>query len=161
MSRNVGMSSATSFPEQARTLGALLRAPYRLLSERVYTCLAEKGFKEIRPAHSAVFRHISPSGSRLTTLADEAGLTKQSMAYLVDHLCKHKYLCVAPDPDDGRARLVRLTARGRALIDALLAASTAVERDVAKVMGKEQIESLRQCLTALQTALLGNAKADN
>jgi hypothetical protein len=41
-----------------------------------YASLAEKGFPEIRPAHSAVFRNISPGDSRLTDLADQAGMTK-------------------------------------------------------------------------------------
>jgi DNA-binding MarR family transcriptional regulator len=141
------------FPDQAVTLGALLRAPYRVLARRLYAELTAGGFPEIRPAHSAVFRHITPEGSRLTDLAEQAEMTKQSMAYLVGCLEEHGYVKAYPDPDDGRARRVRLTARGRRLIDALLAASLRLEEEVARRMGRERIESLRENLAALDAAL--------
>ena len=49
--------------------GALLRLPYEALQARVYGGLAARGFHEIRPTDSSVFRHIAASGSRLTDLA--------------------------------------------------------------------------------------------
>jgi hypothetical protein len=90
-----------------RTLGSLLRRPYGALEARAYGGLADRGFSEIRPAHSSVVRHIAASGSRLTDLAARAGMTKQSMAYLVESLARDGFLSVGPDPLDGRAKLVR------------------------------------------------------
>ena len=46
-------------------------------------------------------------------LAARAQMTKQSMAQLVAHLEAHGYVERVPDPADGRAKLVRATARGR------------------------------------------------
>lgn len=147
------MPAHISFPEQARTLGALLRAPYRKLSSLLYASLAGRGFPEIRPAHSAVFRHISPEGSRLTDLAELADMTKQSMAYLVNYLEEQGYVQVRPDPTDGRARLVHLTARGRRLMAALLAVSSELEQQVAQHMSKSTLTALRNYLEELDTAI--------
>ena len=144
-----------SFPEQADTLGALLRSPYRKLSERLYAEMASTGFPEIRPAHSVVFRHITQSGSRLTDLAEVAGLTKQSMAYLVGYLEKHGYVTIATDPDDGRAKLVQLTKRGQSFIKALLAASFRLETDIGKKMGNAKLQTLRASLKDLSQAIEG------
>ena len=50
-------------------------------------------------------------------------MTKQSMHELIGYLQRHDYLTREPDPDDERARLIRLTARGRELEEAVQAAS--------------------------------------
>jgi DNA-binding MarR family transcriptional regulator len=146
-------SNASSFPEQAGTLGALLRSPYRKVSRRLYAQMATRGFPEIRPSHSVVFRHIAPNGSRLTDLAEIAGLTKQSMAYLVGYLEKHGYVKVVTDPDDGRAKLVQLKKRGKSFVESLLGASSKLEDDVAQRMGKSKFQDLREALKTLDLAI--------
>jgi DNA-binding MarR family transcriptional regulator len=148
------MSSQTSsFPDQAVTLGALLRRPYRKLSDRLYAEMAANGFPEIRPSHSVVFRHIAPAGSRLTELAGTAGLTKQSMAYLVGHLEQHGYVKITTDPADGRARRVQLTRRGNAFVATLLKASLRLENEAGKIMGSAKLQNLRAGLEALDAAI--------
>ena len=145
--------TGANITEQRRTLGHLLRQPYEALQARVYGGLAARGFPDIRPAHSAVFRHIAPSGSRLTDLAQRAGMTKQSMAYLVESLQEAGYLGVVPDPSDGRARLVRLTARGRRVWDALVALSAETEAELAATLGPERHAEFRALLEAVNDAL--------
>lgn len=141
--------SARTISEERRTLGALLRLPYEALAARVYGGLAARGFPDIRPAHSAVFRHIRPEGSRLTDLAARAGMTKQSMAYLVEGLAAGGYATTQPDPSDGRARLVRLTARGRRVWDALVALSAEAEAEIAALIGPPRLDALRDALGAI------------
>ena len=46
-------------------------------------------------------------------LADQVGITKQSVNDLLGHLEGHGYLVRVPDPADGRARVIRLTAKGQ------------------------------------------------
>ncbi|WP_149539970.1 MarR family winged helix-turn-helix transcriptional regulator [Siccirubricoccus phaeus] len=132
-----------------RTLGFLLRQPYERLQREVYGGLAARGFPDIRPAHSAVFRHIAARGSRLTALAEQAGMTKQSMAYLVEGLAEGGYVATAPDPQDGRARLVKLTARGRRVWDALIALSAEAEARIAARVGPARLAELRAILEEL------------
>jgi DNA-binding MarR family transcriptional regulator len=155
------MSSPTSaaaaesvpVPDTHRTLGSLLRAPYRRLQRRLYEELARSGFGEIRAAHSAVFRHLAPEGSRLVDLAERAEMTKQSMAYLVGCLSDHGYVKVQPDVADGRAKRVVLTAKGRRFVAAALAASERIEREVAAKLGAAAVADLRRLLEDVDGAL--------
>lgn len=144
---------APNITEERRTLGLLLRRPYEQLQARVYGGLAARGFPDIRPAHSAVFRHIAAGGSRLTDLAARAGMTKQSMAYLVESLERDGFLTTGPDPSDGRARLVRLTARGRRVWDALIALSEEAEAALAARIGPERHAQFRALLEEVNAAL--------
>lgn len=147
--------SERTISEAQVTLGSLLRRPYERLQQRVYAQLAERGFAEVRPAHSSVFRYILPKGSRVSDLAERAGMTKQSMAYLAQALADLGHVTIVPDPDDRRAKLVRLTPRGEAVWAALIALSLEAEREAAAMIGPERMATLREGLTALAEALEG------
>lgn len=136
-----------------RTLGNLLRTPYERLAHKVYGGLAARGFPEIRPAHSAVFRTIEPEGSRVAEMAERAQIAKQSMAYLVEDLARSGFLAIGPDPDDRRAKRVRLTERGAAVWAALLEMSADVEAEYARAIGPGEMAELRALLTRLGDAL--------
>lgn len=134
-------------------MGALLRTPWQVLADRVYGELAEAGYSDIRPAHGAVFRYIRSGGSRVVELAEQAGMTKQSMAMLVDHLVRQDYASIGPDPRDGRAKLVRLTDKGKQVQLAALALSREVEQDWASLIGKTEMATLRSLLEKLYERL--------
>jgi DNA-binding MarR family transcriptional regulator len=74
--------------------------------------LVEAGYGDIRPGHGCVFRFIGEDGMRLTELAGLADMTKQSVGEVVDDLVDRGYIERIPDPQDRRAKLIRLTARG-------------------------------------------------
>lgn len=143
----------STFPEAERTIGALLRAPWQVLAERVYTALAERGYHDIRPSHGVIFRYIGSDGSRIVELAERAGMTKQSMAVLVEYLAEHGYLKIAPDPRDGRAKLVRLTKKGNEVQRAAQNLSRQVEAEWAKRIGAEEMATLRSLLERLYDQL--------
>ena len=58
----------------------------RALEVRLYEGLRAAGYGDVRPAHYAVFRYLEKGGSRVTELAEAAGMTKQSMGELVAYL---------------------------------------------------------------------------
>jgi len=74
--------------------------------------LVEAGYGDVRPTHGCVFRFVREDGLRLTDLAQMAGMTKQSIGEIVDDLETRGYLERFPDPEDKRAKLIRLTAKG-------------------------------------------------
>lgn len=131
-----------------KSLGTLLRYPYEVLAEWLYGRLAEE-FEGVRLAHSAVLRHLDREGSRVVDLAAAAGMTKQSMAYLVDQLSEAGYLYTQPDATDGRAKQVRLTERGEALYARALALSAEAEARLADLLGGEDAGELRRILERL------------
>ncbi|WP_280499269.1 MarR family transcriptional regulator, partial [Nocardia cyriacigeorgica] len=84
------------------------------MENRVFAALAEAGYADITLAQARIVQRIGPDGTRLTELAEQAQVTKQTAGFLVDQLERAGYVERVPDPTDGRARLVRLSARGRA-----------------------------------------------
>lgn len=136
-------------PTDRRMLGALLRIPFQAIVIRLHHDLSAAGFGELRPAHYVVFQLIRPEGSRLTELADEAQITKQSMGYLVDYLEERGYVERVADPEDGRAKLVRLTPRGWEVDRAARAIVAQIEAEWAGRLGAERLEELRRTLKDL------------
>jgi DNA-binding MarR family transcriptional regulator len=130
-------------------IGALLRIPREAVVTQVVTRLVAAGFGDVRPAHFTVFQHMPPEGARLTALAEAALLTKQSMGYLVDDLEAHGYVERVPDPADHRAKLVRLTARGRAVEETVRAVIQDIEEEWAARLGQDEYRKLTQLLRAL------------
>jgi DNA-binding MarR family transcriptional regulator len=122
------------------------------MAEHHLQWLRASEFHDIQPAHSAVIQPLweHPEGARLTTLARMSRITKQSMSALVDHLEKHGYVERIADPDDARASLVRLTARGRAFGRAIRGFAEELEADWAKRIGAARVEELRTALDLLR-----------
>ncbi len=147
------MSKEKSYPEQHRSIGALLRIPFQYLAQEVYGQLARSGHGEVRASHSVVFRYILPEGSRITELAERAGITKQSMAALVAHLEIHGYVRVEADPIDGRAKRVVLTKQGELVQREALRLSREVEKQWARLIGEKEMIRLRQLLEKLYDKL--------
>jgi DNA-binding MarR family transcriptional regulator len=90
---------------------------------------------------------------RLTALAERAGMTKQSMAYLVDGLVAAGHLASVPDPADGRARILRLTPKGEGGLAALLALGAEAEARLAGRIGAKRAAKLRRYLELWVAAL--------
>ena len=90
-----------------------------------------------RQAHVHITRHLSREGSRLTELAERAGMTKQAMGALVDQCEAWGLVTRGPDPLDARARRVLFTADGLAWLEAFRQAVTQAEREFRASVGDE------------------------
>jgi DNA-binding MarR family transcriptional regulator len=88
-------------------------------------------------------------GIRITALAEAALLTKPSIGYLIDDLEALGYVERAPDPVDRRAKVVRLTARGRAVEDTVRAVIKEVEVEWSARLGEDEYERLTRSLRRL------------
>ncbi|PZT68520.1 MarR family transcriptional regulator [Streptomyces sp. SW4] len=130
--------------------GVLLFLPYRALENRVFAALAEAGFDDFTPAQARVLQRIGPSGTRLTELAEQAQVTKQTAGFLVDQLQKAGYVTRVADPADRRARLVCLSARALAAKEVADAVVAEVEREWAAHLGRRRMAQLREALIRLR-----------
>jgi DNA-binding MarR family transcriptional regulator len=88
-------------------------------------------------------------GTRLTDLARRARMSKQGMMLLVDDLEQRGYVRRVPDPEDARAKVVRLTARGRRFVAEARRAVAAVEARARRELGDRRYEALRDSLEQL------------
>ncbi len=139
--------------EDRRMIGALLRIPFQAIVARIHGDLVRAGFDDLRPAHFVVFQQMDPGGVRLTELAERGQMTKQSMGYLVDFLEKHGYVERAADPADGRARLVRLTARGAEVERISRDVVRRIESEWSRLLGGERFDQLQGSLRELSDEL--------
>lgn len=130
-------------------LGHLLRRAARAVDARTAASIATTGAHGIRPAHGVVFTNLDPDGTRITTLADRAGLTRQAMSLLVRELEQLGYLRTEPDADDGRAVRARLTPAGVELCRHGAAAVRELERHWDGLLGEDGVAALRAALRAL------------
>jgi DNA-binding MarR family transcriptional regulator len=131
-------------------LGRLLLEAQRALAAELAFALEERGYADLRPGHAAVFLHIDRrSGSRLSELAERARVTKQSMMLTVDELESRGYVRRAPDRGDARAKLVRLTSRGRTAATECRRAVQAVETRARRQVGDRAYAQLRDSLVEL------------
>jgi DNA-binding MarR family transcriptional regulator len=112
--------------ERVITLIALLRSTSQRMVDELIHRLHAAGYADHTAAHHPVFENIDPEGTRLTVLAARSGLTHQAMGELIDVLERRGYVERVPDPSDGRARLIRLTKKGRG-------AARAAVREIAEI----------------------------
>jgi DNA-binding MarR family transcriptional regulator len=85
----------------------------------------------------------------LTDLAIASNVSLSSMAELVDDLERLDYLERRPDPRDGRAKLVCLTATGWQAIRQGRLIIEAIEADWGQRLGQQRFHELCQALQAL------------
>jgi DNA-binding MarR family transcriptional regulator len=76
---------------------------------------------------------------------------------LIRHLERHGYLTLESDPGDQRARIVRLTDRGWALIGTIRGVVEDVEAAWSQRLGRPRFETLRRILTELAAAVDAHA----
>src|SRR3974390_3447553 len=95
-------------------IGALLRVPAQAIHRRIINELNAAGFKELRLPHMTVLQFPGSDGVRPSALAERTGMSKQAMNQLLGSLEGLGYIERSDAPDEGRARVVRFTKRGRA-----------------------------------------------
>lgn len=129
----------------------LLRNAYNGVSAGIFRQVVGAGFDDLRPAHGNVMEPLAiKDGMRLTELAQQAGMTPQSIGELVDDLVALGYVERRPDPTDRRAKRVHLTRKGRANVAASRDAVTHVERLLEEVLGPRHYVQLRKTLTTIR-----------
>ena len=131
------------------SLGILLFVAHRELERRVLEGVREAGF-DVTLAQSRVFQRVDEGGSRLTHLAESAGVTKQTAGYLVDQLEELGLVERVPDPVDARARLVRVTSRGREAIAVARPSEAQVYAEWAAQLGRDDLRRLTDILGRLR-----------
>jgi DNA-binding MarR family transcriptional regulator len=145
------------FTQTARMpLIRLLSAATDEFSSELFKRVEAAGFHDIRPGHGCVFGNIDAAeGTRLTELAQRANMTKQSVGEVTSDLELRGYLERAPDPYDGRAKIIRLTRRGREAQAIGRQLIDEIERDWAEAYGEERVAVLREALEAVTAQRLG------
>jgi DNA-binding MarR family transcriptional regulator len=131
-------------------LGILLFVSYRALEQRAHDAVVAAGITDITLAQARIAARIGPNGTRVSDLAEQARVTKQSAGFLVDQLEAAGYVERVPDPADGRARLIRLTARANRVVRTANAEVERVLAEWAKHVGDARLRQVYETLLDLR-----------
>lgn len=121
----------------------------RHVETRVVEAVRDAGF-DLTLAQAKLAARIGEPGSRLTDLAEQAQITKQSAGFLVDQLERAGLVERVPDPADARARLVRFTERGLQVVSVARTVERQILREWRRHLGPERFAALQEGLTALR-----------
>jgi DNA-binding MarR family transcriptional regulator len=132
---------------QEPDLVRLVLEAHRALAEEWVANMDERGYPSARAGHAVIALTIDRrSGTRLTELAQRARMTKQGMMLLVDDLEARGLVRRVPDPDDARAKIVRLTTRGRTYVAESRRSLQAVEGRIRRALGDRRYGQMRSIL---------------
>jgi DNA-binding MarR family transcriptional regulator len=140
--------------ERSRYIGAMVRVVWQWVRDEMYAGVVAAGYNDLNAAHVGLWRYPGLDGLRPSELADQLGITKQSVNDLLGHLERHGYLGRVPDAADGRARVIRLTSKGRRLEQTIYAEAGAAQTRIAEILGPRRFAQLHSSLELL-TELLG------
>jgi DNA-binding MarR family transcriptional regulator len=142
------VSDVTKTGQSARALSL----PGRLLAAAAWfdtalsARMAAAGWPLLSRSQSLVFVNIDDEGTRPAELARRLGITRQSMQEVVTKLRDHELVTVDVDPVDGRATIVRLSARAHLLGRDAAIINAELERELADRIGDSAVSSLRDAL---------------
>jgi DNA-binding MarR family transcriptional regulator len=142
--------------ERSPYIGALLRVVWQWVRDQMYAGVVAAGYDDLSAAHVALWRYPGLEGLRPSELAERRRITKQSVNDLLGHLEQHGYLLRVPDSADGRARVIRLTSKGRRLEQTIYAAAGAAQLHIAEILGPRRFAQLHGSLELLTQQLAGS-----
>ena len=128
----------------------LMFIAHRAAEARVFEAVKAAGFDDLTLAQSRICQRLNREGIRVTDIAEQAGVTKQTAGAIVNELEATGYVARRPDPADARARLVVLTDRGEKLCATAAAEIAKVESEWRKHLGAKAYEELRAALLSLR-----------
>jgi DNA-binding MarR family transcriptional regulator len=131
-------------------LGYLLAKASQRWNEQLQEGFAEAGYPEVKASYGSVLVPLlEEDGLRMGEIARRARLSKQTMTTMV-RLCEREGMVERrPDPDDGRATRVHLTAKARRFQPAAERVLARLDRDARRALGERRLGALRRSLEQL------------
>ena len=128
---------------------------------RLLADLAQQGYPGVRVSHGYVFQRLVEDEPTISALAESLGITQQGASKQVRELEALGFVERRLVPGDARARSVRLTRRGRGVVEAARRARSALEDEVAARVGAADVRTARAVLATLleQTGLADDVRA--
>src|SRR5436190_11152801 len=101
----------------------------RVVADRLVAAVERAGIDNMRPSFGFVIRALAERDRTLTELAELLAVTKQAAIKVVDEMERRGFVDRTPDPADRRAKVLRLTEKGKRVRRAALTASRRMENE--------------------------------
>lgn len=146
-----------SFDQTLLQLTAMLAVTSRAYKAAVDKVAAGYGLSQATGLPVLLIGRLG-SGVRPGVLADAIGLEASSLVRLVDHLIEDGLLARRDDPQDRRAKILELTARGKETADLMEQALIPFRRELFNGFPPAEVETCLRVLGGLNTVLVKRAE---
>jgi DNA-binding MarR family transcriptional regulator len=130
---------------------------YRQLIDDLHRELAARGWAEVRPAFGFLLLALRDGPVSLRELVTALGTSKQAVSKLADAMVDAALVERVVDRHDARAKDLRLTARGEALLAEVEEIYAELEAGWTAVLGGDGVAPLRRDLEAVIRSAHGGA----
>jgi DNA-binding MarR family transcriptional regulator len=122
-----------------------------VMGAELHRRMVTEGLAELRFSDGVVFQHVLAGPLSITELAGRMGVTQQAASKAVAQMEGRGLVERRASPDDARARLLHLTAAGRAAIEAGRRHRAELEAELAAEFGGDRVADARDLLAAVIT----------
>ena len=143
-------------PLASTELTFLLGISFQLVLAEFTRRLDAAGHGDVRPVHGMIFQILHGDGATSSELAERLGVTKQASGQLVADLEIRGYVRREDHPQGGRRRLIVLTEKALAHLEAAGAILHQLESEIAARAGGDTLLALRAELARLIRTMTGN-----
>lgn len=154
-----GAGELTSAPARdplaSTELTFLLGISFQLVLAEFTRRLGAAGHGELRPVHGMMFQILRGDGATSSELAERLGVTKQACGQLITDLEERGYVRREDHPKGGRRRLIVLTGKALAHLEAAGTILRQLESEIAGRAGHDTLPALRTELAHLVRAMTG------
>ena len=105
-------------------------------------------FPDVRYAHGFLFQQLVEGPRAVGEVAENLGVTSQAISKAARELEALDYVERTPSPHDARVRLLALSDRGRATVEASRAARAALNAELVATLGTAQVEAAAKTMRA-------------
>jgi DNA-binding MarR family transcriptional regulator len=128
------------------TLRMLLMERHEMLYERAFAAAERHGYGFVTPAMARLFIEVAKGPTSVSELARRLAISRQSLHQTVLVASERGLVKLAVDPDNQRVRLVRFTAAGKRMSRTVIAVDRALERELARRIGADNVNRLKEIL---------------
>ena len=141
---------------------AAARLVYQIFDlQRAVRCVAAASLRgqDTGVALQGVLRFVGEGESRATHLAERLGVSAPVLSRHIADLEEHGYVVRRPDPEDGRAQLIALSAAGTEKLRVIEDQRTATIQDLLRDWSQDDVELTARTLEKLAESLRTSARA--
>ena len=140
------MKSASGGPG-THSLRQLLLQRSDWFEDRVLRAAPRYGYHFVTPAMHRLFAHMPSKPASISELARRLAVSRQAVHQTVGVACRRGIVELVEDPDDGRARKVRFTAKGMKMVGSATQVVRRVEAELGRRLGSRDLAALRRILS--------------
>jgi len=119
-------------------------------ADQIAQRLADRGF-DARFGDGLIFQHLVGAKRTISELATRMEVTQQAASKAVADLQRRGWVELTTDPDDRRAKLVALSDRGRAAVEAGRVVRAELVAELDRECGSDDMAAARRVLTRMIT----------